>query len=90
MQNCLWIFFFKLTIVTLLESKHDCILDVIYSAVDVFLFQMKATKHHLGLAKSCSQPHSSGFTVPAILTFMGLVICFNSKAETFSSVISRT
>lgn len=33
-------FFFKLTIVTLFESEHDCILDVIYSAVDVFLFQM--------------------------------------------------
>lgn len=33
-------FFLKLTIVTLFESEHDCILDVIYSAVDVFLFQM--------------------------------------------------
>lgn len=31
-------FFLKLTIVTFLESEHECILDGIYSPVDVFVF----------------------------------------------------
>lgn len=51
-------FFKKLTIVTFLGSEHECILDGIYSPVDVFVFQRKASSPHHGLAGSCPLSHT--------------------------------